>query len=213
MSVAPPFALAALPCNAPGLSGPLGLIGPLGFSELILIGGVALLIFGGRLPEVAMRAAAQVMRARRVVMRMWREAGLEQELRRVQWEIERKMPRDADYDLGRPLVRTSNTPTSGASTPAVSPAVSTTPPDAGRVLEDDEHGAEAAGEAARRDPVIGLGAPPGTVSVTQSFAREPDPAPRSPDLPPRDTPTTPPREGVGPTSTGTDGALPRPSAD
>ena len=64
------------------------LIGNFDLTELLVIAVGALLIFGKRLPEVAMRAAAHFMRLRRAVTKMWREAGIEDELRRVRREIE-----------------------------------------------------------------------------------------------------------------------------
>lgn len=48
----------------------------------------AVLLFGKRLPEVAMRGAAQFVKLRRSVARMWRETGLDSELRRVQRELD-----------------------------------------------------------------------------------------------------------------------------
>ncbi len=158
----------------------LAIFGSLAISELVLIGAVALMVFGGKLPEVLMRGAAQVMRARKVVTRMWREAGLEQELRRVQWEIERKMPREADYELRYPNAAVRTTPN---------------PPVVVGHVDDDEHDPEGHDPEAhaRLDPVIDFGAPPGTVSQAErpseppaSAIRDPDPAPKAPDLPPRD---------------------------
>ena len=61
----------------------IALIGNFDVMELLVIGSVALLVFGKRLPEVAVRGAAQLVRLRRSVTRMWREAGLEEELRRI----------------------------------------------------------------------------------------------------------------------------------
>ena len=66
----------------------LALLGNLSFLEILLIAVGALLIFGKRLPEVAMKAAAQVVRLRRAVSELWREAGIEEELRKVKREIE-----------------------------------------------------------------------------------------------------------------------------
>lgn len=76
------------------------------WSELLLVGFAAVMIFGGNLPEVAMRALAHLMRARRAVARMWRETGLEDELRRVRRDIEAGIPRDADFDV-KPRPRAS----------------------------------------------------------------------------------------------------------
>ncbi|MAG62319.1 hypothetical protein CMO84_02215 [Candidatus Woesearchaeota archaeon] len=71
----------------------IALIGNLHLLELLTIAGAALLVFGKRLPEVAVRGAGQLVRLRRSVMRMWREAGLEEELRRVRREIEQETPK------------------------------------------------------------------------------------------------------------------------
>ena len=54
------------------------------------------MIFGKRLPEVAMRAAAHIVRLRRSLGQLWREAGLEQELRRVRRDVERDVARLKD---------------------------------------------------------------------------------------------------------------------
>lgn len=68
----------------------IALIGNFDLTELLVIAVVALMAFGKRLPEVAMRAAVQVARARRALSDMWREAGLEDELRKVRREVERE---------------------------------------------------------------------------------------------------------------------------
>lgn len=70
----------------------IALIGNLHALELFAIATGAVLVFGKRLPEVAVRGAGQLVRLRRSVMRMWREAGLEEELRRVRREIEQEAP-------------------------------------------------------------------------------------------------------------------------
>ena len=49
----------------------------------------AVMIFGKNLPEVAVKAAAQFVRLRRAVTKMWREAGIDEEIRRVQREVDR----------------------------------------------------------------------------------------------------------------------------
>ena len=54
-------------------------LGPISGLELMVVGVASVLIFGGRLPEVAMRAIAHVMRARRALSQMWRDTGLEDE--------------------------------------------------------------------------------------------------------------------------------------
>jgi Sec-independent protein translocase protein TatA len=162
---------------AVSLAPPLALFSSLAISEIVLIGAVALMIFGGRLPEVVMRGAAQLMRARKVVTRMWREAGLEQELRRVQWEIERNLPRDADFELRSPNSKQLKAP---VVRPAGNPAY-----------------ADARGDEERLDPMPGFGAPAGTIAVAAPGAerREPDPAPRAPDPAPRDDEQHPASQG------------------
>ena len=79
----------------------LALIGMPDFAELLIIAMAALMVFGKRLPEVAMRGAAQVIKLRRSVARMWREAGLEDELRRVRREIDAKVREDSDKPAWR----------------------------------------------------------------------------------------------------------------
>lgn len=71
----------------------LSLLGNLDILEVVLIFAVSIMVFGKQLPQVAMRAAAQVMKLRKEVSRMWREAGLEDELRRVRRELEQTVPR------------------------------------------------------------------------------------------------------------------------
>jgi sec-independent protein translocase protein TatA len=72
---------------------PLALIGNLSLLELLLIGVVAVLVFGRRLPEVAGQAAGQVMRAKRALTNLRRESGIDDELRRA---------RDAAWSPARP---------------------------------------------------------------------------------------------------------------
>jgi Sec-independent protein translocase protein TatA len=86
----------------------IALIGNFDFTELLVIAVVALMAFGRNLPQVAMRAAVQLARARRALMAMWREAGLEDELRRVRREVEREVnlpklqaPQKMARDAGR----------------------------------------------------------------------------------------------------------------
>ena len=66
----------------------LALIGNLDFLELLVIAVVAIMVFGKDLPKVAMRGAAQLMKLRKEVSRMWREAGLEEELRKVRRDLD-----------------------------------------------------------------------------------------------------------------------------
>ena len=70
----------------------LALFGNLDILEIVVIFAVAIMVFGKDLPQVAMRGAAQLMKLRREVTRMWREAGLEEELRKVRRDIEQEVP-------------------------------------------------------------------------------------------------------------------------
>lgn len=92
----------------------LAILGNVNLLEFIVILAVALMIFGKRLPEIAMRTVAQLTRARRALSELWRQAGLEEELRRVQREldaekrrIERGLadPADELREIGRDLDR------------------------------------------------------------------------------------------------------------
>ncbi len=66
----------------------LGFITNLNFMELgiVLVG--AIMVFGKDLPRVVMRGLQHLSKLRRAVTEMWREAGLEQEFKRVKAEIQ-----------------------------------------------------------------------------------------------------------------------------
>lgn len=68
----------------------LAIFGNLDLVELVVIAAGAVLVFGRGLPEVTMRGVTQVMKLRRAVTQMWRDAGIEDELRRVRWDLERE---------------------------------------------------------------------------------------------------------------------------
>ena len=73
----------------------MALLGNLDFMEIVIIGAGALMIFGKRLPEVAVRLATQVAKLRRSVTQVWRDAGMEEELRKVKRTIEHELPNTA----------------------------------------------------------------------------------------------------------------------
>ena len=77
----------------------IAFIGPLHWTEILIVLAAALMIFGGNLPEVALRLVAHFMRFRRAVAKMWRDTGLEDELRRVRREVENSIPREADFEV------------------------------------------------------------------------------------------------------------------
>ncbi len=82
---------------------------PGGNLEWIVVLMAALMIFGSSLPEVALRAVAHVMRFRRAVSKMWRDTGLEDELRRVRRDIEMSIPREADFNVKEPAAKALQT--------------------------------------------------------------------------------------------------------
>ncbi len=114
---------------------PLAIFGSINPLEILVVGVAALLIFGPRLPEVTLRLVAHVMRARRAVTKMWRETGLEDELRRVRRDIELSIPRDADFDIRSPVrksvIRAADTSTGSAEV------------EAAEVGDDDSHDPDA----------------------------------------------------------------------
>lgn len=88
----------------------LGLFGNLSPFELLVIAVVAVLVFGGRLPEVAGRTFAQLRRWRSMLEDLRRESGIDRELKDLHRTV-----RDVDYDLKRAA---DSTPASSAAPPA-----------------------------------------------------------------------------------------------
>ncbi|QDV09852.1 hypothetical protein Poly30_54120 [Planctomycetes bacterium Poly30] len=82
---------------------------PGGNLEWLIVIMAALMIFGSRLPEVALRAVAHVMRIRRMIAKMWQDTGLEDELRRVRRDIELSIPREADFKVKKPTTDAQKT--------------------------------------------------------------------------------------------------------
>lgn len=68
---------------------PIALLDDIGFYELLLVAFAAVVIFGRRLPQVAARGFAQFQRVRRSLTQMWRETGIEDEIRRLQRDLDR----------------------------------------------------------------------------------------------------------------------------
>ena len=102
---------------------PLSILGDLGLQELLLVALASVVIFGKRLPQVAARGYAEFQRVRRTLTQMWRETGIEEEIRRVQRDLERAVPRDLDpaaiarqrtreleQSFGRPVSRRAPAP-------------------------------------------------------------------------------------------------------
>lgn len=125
----------------------LALFGNLDFMELVVVAAAALMIFGRRLPEVAVRAAAQVVRLRRTVTQMWREAGIDEEIRRVQRELDRKVqtPRIPSVDQ---LVRDADRRRAGQKPFELTPEGPRDPEQEGGVDPDAHRAHEGAPEVA-----------------------------------------------------------------
>lgn len=65
-----------------------------GFSEILIIGVVGVLLFGRRLPEVASQAGQQLVKFRRSLQQVKADSGMEQEMRKIQRTFEDAIPRD-----------------------------------------------------------------------------------------------------------------------
>lgn len=59
----------------------------IGLPELTVIAGLAVIIFGRRLPEVAAKAYGEVVRLRRTIERLRRETGIDRELRDIEFTV------------------------------------------------------------------------------------------------------------------------------
>ena len=70
------------------------------WGELLMAGVVGLLLFGGRLPEVAKDAGRAFFRLRRTLTGMRRETGIDRTLRDLRLEIERE---DANLPEAPPI--------------------------------------------------------------------------------------------------------------
>jgi len=75
----------------------------LGFTEMLVILVVAIIVFGRNLPAVAVQAAATVQKMRRSLSDLRRETGIDEELRRARREIEQAIPRDLPRIVERKL--------------------------------------------------------------------------------------------------------------
>ena len=72
----------------------LAIFDNLGFSELLIVLVVAILVFGKRLPEVAAQAGTQLGKLRRSLQDVKNETGIDQDIRKIQREIQQAVPRD-----------------------------------------------------------------------------------------------------------------------
>jgi Sec-independent protein translocase protein TatA len=78
------------------------LVGNIAPTELLIIAGLAVIIFGKRLPHVAARGYAQFRRMREALERMRRETGIDRELRDIEYSV-REASRRAATELEDPI--------------------------------------------------------------------------------------------------------------
>lgn len=76
----------------------LGFIENLAFSEIVILLVVAVLVFGGKLPEAAAQAAAQIQRLKRQLSDMRRDSGIDREIDAVKRSMDQipRLPRTID---------------------------------------------------------------------------------------------------------------------
>ncbi len=67
----------------------MALIGNLNFVEIAIIFAAAVMIFGRDLPRVVAEVLTHLAKAKRAMRDMWRETGIEDEMRKVQGEMRR----------------------------------------------------------------------------------------------------------------------------
>ncbi len=83
----------------------LGFIYNLSIGEFVVVGVLAVLIFGGRLPEVAARVFHHVRRFRRGLEDLRRETGIDREIQKIEFEL-----READRQARANLTVAPSTP-------------------------------------------------------------------------------------------------------
>ena len=72
----------------------LAFFSKLGFTELIVIAVFGIMVFGRNLPRIAVQVAAQLTKMRRSLNKVWRETGVQDEIRRMQREM-----REVEYEV------------------------------------------------------------------------------------------------------------------
>jgi Sec-independent protein translocase protein TatA len=72
----------------------LAFLSNLHFTELILIALMGIMVFGRNLPRIAVQIWTQLTKMRRSMNKVWRETGVQDEIRRMQREM-----REAEYEV------------------------------------------------------------------------------------------------------------------
>jgi Sec-independent protein translocase protein TatA len=116
----------------------LAFLSNLGWSELLLIALVAVLIFGKNLPQAASKAYMQVRKLRNAVDDLRRDSGIEQELRNIERSV-----REAEWEARKleSLARSDPKPAQPAGPPGASPAVPPAPAPPAAVAPGEAGGA------------------------------------------------------------------------
>ena len=126
--------------------------------ELLVIGIVAIMVFGGRLPQVAGEVAATVQKLRRSLNDLRRDSGIDREIANARREFEQGVAKPLrEADLAGTVRREVSSARSEIQPPVSAPA-------------------QAAVQGAFPPVAPALGAPPPTVTPPESPARS-DPSP------------------------------------
>lgn len=153
------------------------LIGNLSVTEVLVIVLFAVMIFGKRLPEVAVKTAREVQKLRVQLMKAWRETGLQDEIREIRREVD-QLPRDlSPRGLARSSAKEAWRRIESETLEIEAPAASA-PPAEGGGGEDD-----GAAEGSTDEPA-GAAAPTEVVVSPERPRVRPEPPPRRPDWAP-----------------------------
>jgi len=72
----------------------LAIFSNLSFAEVIMIAAIGIMVFGRKLPRIAVEIGTQLTKMRRNLNKVWRETGVQDEIRRMQREM-----RQAEYEV------------------------------------------------------------------------------------------------------------------
>jgi len=72
----------------------LAIFSNLSFTEVTLIALAGIMVFGRNLPKIAVQIGTQLTKMRRNLNKVWRETGVQEEIRRMQREM-----REAEYEV------------------------------------------------------------------------------------------------------------------
>lgn len=155
----------------------LAIFESLGFSELMIVMVAAILIFGKRLPEVASQAGQQIAKFRRSLQDIKTETGIDNDIRKIQREIQNAVPRDlsmgemariASLELEK-RIKANDEPIKDVAKPALAADTSARAADAKAVQARAEEVAPVPA-AKPSDPDANVGATSGAESGAKSSA-------------------------------------------